>query len=87
MCLAVPGKVLSISGKDQLSKKGKIDFDGVQKEVSLAYVPHVKVGQYVMVHVGFALSIVDEAQAKEVFSYLKLIRETGTQSESGESKA
>lgn len=87
MCLAVPGKVLSVFGKDQLSKKGRIDFDGVQKEVSLAYVPQVRVGQYVMVHVGFALSIVDEAQAKEVFAYLKLIRETGADPEAGEPKA
>ncbi|MEM8781049.1 MAG: HypC/HybG/HupF family hydrogenase formation chaperone, partial [Cyanobacteria bacterium P01_G01_bin.49] len=57
MCLAVPGKVVSISGDEPLLKKGKVSFGGVVKEVSLAYVPDVKIGNYVIVHVGFALSI------------------------------
>jgi len=69
MCLAVPGKVLSISGQD-LNLAGKVSFGGIVKEVSLAYVPEVKVGDYVVVHVGFALSIVDEAEANKVFEYL-----------------
>ena len=69
MCLAIPGKVESISGNDQLSRVGKVNFGGVLKEVSLAYVPEVKVGDYVIVHVGFALSRLDEAEAHKIFDY------------------
>jgi hydrogenase expression/formation protein HypC len=75
MCLAIPGKVLSISGDDPLTRMGKIDFSGVVKEASLAYVPEVNIGDYVIVHVGFALSKVDEDEAQKVFEYLKQIGE------------
>jgi len=71
MCLAVPGRVESIHGEDPLSRTGKVSFGGAVKEVNLAYVPEVKVGDYVVVHVGFALSIVDEEEATKVFEYLK----------------
>ena len=71
MCLAIPGKVLSISGDDPVTRMGRIDFSGVIKQASLAYVPEVVVGDYVIVHVGFALSKVDEDEAKKVFGYLK----------------
>ena len=60
MCLAIPGKIVSVSGKDALERMGKIDFGGILKEASLAYVPDAQVGDYVIVHVGFALSKVDE---------------------------
>lgn len=69
MCLAIPGQVLSITGED-LNLAGKVSFGGIVKDINLAYVPEVKVGDYVVVHVGFALSIVDEAEAKKVFEYL-----------------
>ena len=65
MCLAVPGKVIKISDDDPLLKMGKVSFSGVVKEVSLAYVPEVEVGDYVIVHVGFAISKVDEQAAKQ----------------------
>ena len=73
MCLAIPGKIESITGPegDILHKKGKVNFGGILKEVSLAYVPQAKVGDYVIVHVGFALSVVDEEEAMKVFGYLK----------------
>jgi hydrogenase expression/formation protein HypC len=71
MCLAVPGKIVSLSEGDPLLRTGKVSFGGVLKEVSLAYVPEAKVGDYVIVHVGFALSVVDEAEANQVFEYLK----------------
>ena len=77
MCLAIPGKVISISGDDPLTRMGKVDFPGVIKQASLAYVPEVIVGDYVIVHVGFALSRVDEAEAQKVFGYLKQIGELG----------
>jgi hydrogenase expression/formation protein HypC len=65
MCLAVPGKILSISGDDDLMRSGRVSFGGVVKEVSLAYVPEVQVGDYVIVHVGLALSKLDEAEAEQ----------------------
>ena len=71
MCLAVPGKIVSLSESDPLLRIGKVNFGGILKEVSMAYVPEAKVGDYVIVHVGFALSIVDEAEANQVFEYLK----------------
>ncbi len=75
MCLAVPGKITSISGDDPLLRTGKVDFGGILKEVSLAYVPDAKLGDYVIVHVGFAISQVDEAEAKQVFEYLRQMEE------------
>jgi hydrogenase expression/formation protein HypC len=71
MCLAIPGKILSIHGTDPLERTGKVDFGGVLKEVNLAYVPEAQIGSYVIVHVGFAISTVDEEEATQVFSYLK----------------
>ena len=75
MCLAIPGKIASISGDDPLMRTGKVDFGGILKEVSLAYVPEAAVGDYVIVHVGFALSRVDEAEAQQVFQYLREMEE------------
>ena len=76
MCLAVPGKIRSITGEgDPLSRIGKVDFGGILKEANLAYVPEAKVGDYVIVHVGFALSKIDEEEAQKVFEYLKEMNE------------
>ncbi len=71
MCLAVPGKIETISGDDPMTKKGRVNFSGIVKEVSLAYVPEAVIGDYVIVHAGFAISQVDEDEAKKVFEYLK----------------
>ena len=71
MCLAIPGRIESISGDDALTRMGKVNFGGILKEASLAYVPEAKVGDYVIVHVGFALSRLDEDEAQKVFEYLK----------------
>jgi len=76
MCLAVPGKIISISGED-LARQARVDFGGVLKEVNLAYVPEAQVGEYVLVHVGFAISVVDEEEAGKVFGYLKEMGELG----------
>ena len=83
MCLAIPGKVESVSGNDPLSRTGKVNFGGILKEVSLAYVPEAKVGDYVIVHVGFALSRLDEDEAHKVFEYLKEMEELGGLKEGG----
>jgi hydrogenase expression/formation protein HypC len=67
---------MSISG-EELNRTGKVSFGGVVKEVSLAYVPEAQVGDYVIVHVGFALSRVDEAEAQRVFDYLEEMGDLG----------
>jgi hydrogenase expression/formation protein HypC len=77
MCLAIPGKIESISGDDPLTRTGKVNFGGILKEACLAYVPEAKVGDYVIVHVGFALSRLDEAEAQKVFEYLKEMEDLG----------
>ena len=66
MCLAIPGKVIEIL-EEQSIKMGKIDYAGTTKEACLAYVPEVEVGQYVIVHAGFALNVIDEEEAKKTF--------------------
>ena len=71
MCLSIPGRIAEIKHEGSLLM-GKIDFGGVSKEVCLDYVPEAKVGQYVLVHVGFAISVMDEEEAQES---LKLFRE------------
>ncbi len=74
MCLGIPGKILEVYQQDDLPM-GKVEFGGIAKETCLAYTPEAKVGDYVIVHVGFAISQVDEAEAQEIFSYLEQIAE------------
>ena len=76
MCLAIPGKILSVVG-EEIARNARVDFGGVVREVNLCYVPEAKVGDYVIVHVGFAISVVDEAEAKRVFQYLEEMGEFG----------
>lgn len=75
MCLAIPGKIVSITGDDPMERMGKVSFSGVLKEVNLAYVPEADIGDYVIVHAGFAISKVDEKEAEEVFNYIKQIEQ------------
>lgn len=77
MCLAIPGKIERITGEDPLTRMGQVNFGGIRKDACLAYVPEAQVGDYVIVHVGFALSRVDEAEAQKVFEYLKEMEELG----------
>lgn len=83
MCLAIPGKIERILGDNPLSRTGRINFGGVIKEASLAYVPEALPGDYVIVHAGFALSRVDEEEARKVFEYLKRMDEFGELAEDG----
>ena len=76
MCLAVPDKLISVTGEN-LNRSGRVSFGEVIKEVNLAYVPEAEVGDYVIVHVGFALSKVDEAEAQRVFEYLDAMGDLG----------
>jgi hydrogenase expression/formation protein HypC len=77
MCLAVPGEVLSLSEGDPEQRTGRVSFGGIVKEVNLACVPEAKVGDYVIVHVGFAISIVDREEAEKIFKYLHQMEELG----------
>ena len=73
MCLAVPGKIISIDRKESYLTTAKISFGGIVKQVSLAYVPEARVGDYAIVHAGFALSIVDPTEAELTLNYLQQI--------------
>jgi len=70
MCLAVPGKILSISGEGMM-RTARVDFGGVIRNASLAYLPEAVPGDYVLIHVGFAISKVEESEAQRVFEYLR----------------
>ncbi|WP_423222939.1 HypC/HybG/HupF family hydrogenase formation chaperone [Candidatus Amarolinea aalborgensis] len=77
MCLGVPGKVTAIEPDPLGMTMGKVNFAGIVKDVCLAYVPDVQIGDYVVVHVGFAISKVDEDEARQVFAYLREMDELG----------
>lgn len=77
MCLGVPGKVTQIQINDVGMTMGKVSFGGIIKEVCLAYLPDVEIGEYVLVHVGFAISKIDEDEAAEVFEMLRQMEELG----------
>lgn len=71
MCLGVPGKVIEVNEDPTGMTMGRVSFGGIVKEVCLAYTPEAAVGDYVVVHVGFAISQIDEAEAHKVFEFLK----------------
>jgi len=72
MCLAVPGKIISVQEEELLGlRSGKVDFGGIRRDICLAYTPEAKIGDYVLVHVGFALTVIDEAEAQRVFAALR----------------
>ena len=71
MCLAVPGRVLSIEGDEALLRTGRVAFGGIVKEVSLAYVSEVTLGDFVLVHAGFAITVLDTHEAQRSLAYLR----------------
>jgi len=71
MCLAVPGRVISIENEDNLMRIGKVDFGGVIKSVNLAFVPGAQIDHYVLVHAGFAIGVIDEEEARQTLSYME----------------
>jgi hydrogenase expression/formation protein HypC len=75
MCLAIPGRIVTIIDDGPLTRRGRVDFSGIVREVNLAFVPEAGVGDYVIVHVGVALSVVDQREAERVFEYLREIDE------------
>ena len=82
MCLGVPGKVVEVYREHDLLM-GKVDFGGVLKRVCLEYVPEIAVGEYALVHVGFALTRLDETEAARVFALLKEAGELADELEAG----
>jgi hydrogenase expression/formation protein HypC len=75
MCLAVPARIVSTSGDDPLTREARVDFGGIVRHVSLALLPEARIGDYVLVHVGFAISVLDEAEAGRVLATLAQIGE------------
>jgi hydrogenase expression/formation protein HypC len=75
MCLAIPGKIESIIGNEPMTRKGRVNFGGIIKEVYLAYVPEAGIGDYVIVHVGFAISKINEQEAQRTLMYLDQLKE------------
>jgi hydrogenase expression/formation protein HypC len=75
VCLAIPGRILSVLCDDPVLRVGRVDFGGVTKEINLAYVPEARVGDHVLVHVGFALTVIDEAEAERRLADLRAIAE------------
>ncbi|MBT8257364.1 MAG: HypC/HybG/HupF family hydrogenase formation chaperone [Bacteroidia bacterium] len=76
MCLSIPGKLIEITNElDKTFRAGKVSFDGVVKGVNLSLVPEARVGDYVLVHVGVAISTVDEDEAQKTFDLLKQLGE------------
>ena len=69
MCLAIPGKIIELNEKNGV-KMSRVDFGGITREACMEYVPEAKIGEYVMVHVGFAISRVDEEEAARTYQYL-----------------
>ena len=82
MCLAVPGQILELLGDDPLTRSAKIAFAGIVKQVSLALMPEAVVGDYVLVHAGFAIAILDAAQAQRTLDYLAALGELSEHLES-----
>ena len=72
MCLGVPGKIIEIYERNGL-KMGKIDFGGITREACLSYVPEAKLGDFALVHVGFALNLISEQEAQETLALLNEI--------------
>jgi len=73
MCLAVPGCILSVDGTEPILRTGRVDFGGVVKTINLAFVPEAEIGDHVLVHVGFAIAVIDEDEAARVFAHLREI--------------
>jgi len=83
MCLAVPGRIVSVLDEEGAElRRATVDFGGIRKEVSLAFTPEAALGDYVLVHVGFALSVVDEAEAQKIFETLREMEELAAREES-----
>jgi len=73
MCLAVPGKIISIDSVDELTRTGKVDFGGIIRQVNLAFIPEAKVNDYVLIHAGCGIGLIDEETARQTLSDINQI--------------
>ncbi len=71
MCLAIPGRIVAISEGEGFDRRGTVDYDGVRQEVALAYLPEAKIGDFVLVHVGFAMTLLDTVEAERILKELR----------------
>ena len=71
MCLAIPGRLVAVSGGAGFDRRGTVDYDGVRQEVALAYLPEAKIGDYVLVHVGFAMTLLDAQEAERILGDIR----------------
>ena len=76
MCLAIPGRILEITDSDPLSRSGRVAFGGITKTVNLSFVPTAGIGDYVVVHVGFAITVLDEVAAQRTLDTLREVNPT-----------
>jgi hydrogenase expression/formation protein HypC len=83
VCLAVPGEVLEIEGDDPAFRRGRVDFSGVRREVSLAFTPEARRGDYVLVHAGFALTVIDPQEAELTLAELRRLGEAAVAEDEG----
>ena len=74
MCLAIPGRLVAISDGEGFDRRGTVDYDGARQEVSLAYLPETKIGDYVLVHVGFAMTRLDGEEAERILGEIRELR-------------
>ncbi|MBZ0256400.1 HypC/HybG/HupF family hydrogenase formation chaperone [bacterium] len=81
MCLGVPGRIIRITNEDPIYRSGEVDFSGAVKEIALAYTPEAEVDDYVIVHAGFALNVIDEEEAQQVLDDLRQLGELAAQDE------
>lgn len=84
MCLAIPGQIVDITGDDPITRMARVSFGGVIKEVSLAYTPEAVPGDYVLVHVGFALNTVDEEEAQKTLELIRQLEPAGAETTGAE---
>ena len=85
MCLAVPGKLIEITSTDELAREGIVDFEGIRKKVNITFTPDAQEGEYLLVHVGFSISKIDEAAAKKSLETLRDLGELDEMAEEGDS--
>ena len=71
MFLAIPGRIVAIAGGEGFDRRGTVDFDGARQEVALAYLPEAKIGDYVLVHVGFAMTLLDAQEAERILGDIR----------------
>lgn len=71
MCLAVPGKLIEITSDEELAREGVVDFEGIRKTINITFTPEANIGDYLLVHVGFAISKIDDAAAQKTLDTLR----------------